>query len=207
VAVVSDAGVPGISDPGERVVRAAVAAGVPVEVVPGPSAVVAAVVLSGLPADRFCFEGFLPRKGRQRAERLAAVASEARTIVLFESPYRLAETVAELAAICGGDRPVAIVRELTKVHEQVWRGTLAAAVRWLEDTPPRGECVVVVGGAAPAAGATEDEVEAALSARIEAGADRRTAVAEVAASLGVPRRQAYDVAVRLKGREESSDDS
>ncbi len=197
VALVSDAGVPGISDPGERVVRAAIAAGVDVEVVPGPSAALAALVLSGLPADRFCFEGFLPRKGRQRAARLAAIASEVRTVVVFESPYRLAETLSELTEACGPDRPVALVRELTKVHEEVWRGALGGAVGRVAEQAPRGEYVVVVGGAPPPAGATEEEVEAALSARMGAGVDRRTAVAEVAASLGVPRRQAYDAAVRL----------
>jgi 16S rRNA (cytidine1402-2'-O)-methyltransferase len=198
VAVVSDAGLPGISDPGEWVVRAAVDAGVPVELVPGPSAAVTALVVSGLPADRFCFEGFLPRKGRERAARLAAIASEPRTVVLFESPRRVAETVADLAAACGGERPVAVARELTKIHEEVWRGTLSGAASWLGGTSPRGEYVVVVGGAPPAPPASTEDVEAAVAARIDAGVDSRTAVAEVAASLGVPRRDAYAAAVRLR---------
>jgi 16S rRNA (cytidine1402-2'-O)-methyltransferase len=200
VAVVSDAGLPGISDPGERVVRAALAAHVPLEVVPGPSAAVAALVVSGLPADRFCFEGFLPRKGAERAARLASIASEPRTVVLFESPHRVGRTVADLAEACGGDRPVAVARELTKLHEEVWRGTLGAAAAWIAREPPRGEYVVVVGGAPPPAAATARDVEAALVARLDAGMDRRRAVADVAASLGVPRRQAYDAAVELRDR-------
>jgi 16S rRNA (cytidine1402-2'-O)-methyltransferase len=200
VAVVSDAGLPGISDPGGRVVRAAVAARVPVDVVPGPSAALAALVVSGFPADRFCFEGFLPRKGRDRQARLASIGSDPRTVVLFESPHRVAETLADLAGVCGGDRPIALVRELTKVHEEVWRGTLANAQARVGEGSPRGEYVIVVGGSPSPAGATADDVEAALVARLDAGVDRRTAVTEVAASLGVPRRQAYDAAVRLRAR-------
>jgi 16S rRNA (cytidine1402-2'-O)-methyltransferase len=198
VAVVSDAGLPMISDPGDRVVAAAIAAGVPVEVVPGPSAVLTALMLSGLPADRFCFEGFLPRKGGQRVSRLAAIASEPRTVVVFESPHRVADTVAALAGACGGQRPVAVLRELTKLHEEVWRGTLSAAAAWLDGASPRGEYVVVVGGAEPAAPATEVDVEAAMAAKLASGVDRKTAIAEVAATLGVPKRQAYEVAVALR---------
>lgn len=198
VAVVSDAGLPMISDPGDRVVAAAIAAGVPVEVVPGPSAVLTALMLSGLPADRFCFEGFLPRKGGQRVSRLAAIASEPRTVVVFESPHRVADTVAALAGACGGKRPVAVLRELTKLHEEVWRGTLSAAAAWLDGVSPRGEYVVVVGGASPSPAATEVDVEAAMVAKLAAGVDRKTAIAEVAATLGVPKRQAYEVAVALR---------
>jgi len=198
VALVSDAGLPGISDPGERVVRAAVDARVPVEVIPGPSAALAALVLSGLPAGRFCFEGFLPRKGRERAARLAAIASESRTVVLFESPHRVVATVDDLVAACGGERPVALVRELTKIHEEVWRGTLAEAGSRLAGTSPRGEHVLVVAGAPPPAGASTEDVEAAMAERMDAGMDSRAAVAEVAAALGVPRRDAYAAAVRLR---------
>ena len=125
---VTDAGMPGISDPGERLVVAALAAGVAVEVVPGPSAALSALVLSGLPTGRFVFEGFLPRKGRQRAARLEALRGEDRTVVLFEAPHRLLGTLADLAGAFGGDRPVAVARELTKVFETVWRGTLGEAV-------------------------------------------------------------------------------
>jgi 16S rRNA (cytidine1402-2'-O)-methyltransferase len=199
VAVVSDAGLPLISDPGDRVVAAAIAAGVSVEVVPGPSAVLTALMLSGLPAERFCFEGFLPRKGGERLARLAAIASELRTVVVFESPHRVVETIAALTGACGGDRPVALLRELTKLHEEVWRGTLSAAQAWLSGVTPRGEYVVVVGGATPAVPATEADVHAALVAKLAAGVDRKTAIAEVAATLGVPKRAAYDIAVQLRG--------
>jgi 16S rRNA (cytidine1402-2'-O)-methyltransferase len=204
VGVVSDAGLPLISDPGERVVAAALAAGVSVEVVPGPSAGLTALMLSGLPAERFCFEGFLPRKGGERVARLAAIATEPRTVVVFESPQRVAETIAALADACGGDRPVAVARELTKLHEEVWRGTLAAAQAWLAVVTPRGEYVVVVGAAPVVAPATGLDVEAALVAKLAAGVDRKTAIAEVAATLGVPKRSAYEIAVQLRQRPEDS---
>ena len=195
VAVVSDAGLPGISDPGERLVRAAADAGYPVSVVPGPSAGVAALVISGLPTGRWVFEGFLPRKGRDRADRLAAIAAEPRTAVLYEAPHRIRATIADLAAACGPERRVALVRELTKLHEEVWRGTLGAATSI--EREPRGEYVVVVEGAPPAAAVTDDEVEHALAGWLAGGADRRTAVAEVAAALGVPKRRVYDACLRL----------
>ena len=124
IAVVTDAGTPGIADPGERLVRAALAGGHQVSVVPGAAAAVAALVVSGLPAERWAMEGFLPRAGRERAERVAAVAAEPRTVVLYEAPHRVARTVADLAAACGPERPVVLARELTKLHEEVWRGTL-----------------------------------------------------------------------------------
>jgi len=200
VAVVTDAGLPGISDPGGRLVRAAIEAGVAVEVVPGPSAALAALVVSGLAADRFCFEGFLPRKGGERGARLESIASEHRTVVLFEAPHRVRQTAAQLAQACGGDRQVAIARELTKVHEEVWRGTLAGAVGHLGESEPRGEYVLVVGGV-PAAGegtAGPDEIRVRLAARLAAGEDRKEAVAAVAVDLGVPKRAVYDVSVRLK---------
>ena len=127
VAVVTDAGMPGVSDPGERLVRAAVDAGIEVQVVPGPSAAVSAVVVSGLPADRWVFEGFLPRSGSGRTERLAALSGERRTVVLYEAPHRVARTLGDLVGACGGERRVALCRELTKLHEEVWRGTLSAA--------------------------------------------------------------------------------
>ena len=133
VAVVSDAGMPGISDPGERLVRAAIAAGHVVEVVPGPSAAITALVASGLAAGRFAFEGFLPRKGSGRTERLRAVADERRTVVLYEAPHRVARTLADLAASCGPDRRIVLARELTKLHEEIWRGTLGEAISWATD--------------------------------------------------------------------------
>ena len=197
VVVVTDAGMPGISDPGERLVAAAAAAGHAIEVVPGPSALVAALVVSGLRTGRFAFEGFLPRKGAARAQRLREVAADARTTVIFEAPHRVRETVADLAEAAGGLRRVAVARELTKLHEEVWRGTLAGAVEHLAAREPRGEYVLVVDGAPPPEPAGEADVEAALRARLDAGADKRAAVAEVAVALGVPKRMVYDVAVRL----------
>ena len=201
VAVVTDAGMPGISDPGERLVRAALEAGHAVEVVPGPSAALAALVVSGLPAGRFVFEGFLPRKGSGRSERLAAAAAEPRTVVLFEAPHRLSRTLADLAAACGGERRVAVVREQTKLHEQVWRGTLAQAAEWAAERQLPGEIVVVVEGAPTPSVPSADEVDAAVRAELEAGTSPRDAAAAVAGALGVPKRTAYAAAVRLSATE------
>jgi 16S rRNA (cytidine1402-2'-O)-methyltransferase len=197
VAVVSDAGMPGISDPGERLVRAAIAAGHPVEVVPGPSAALAALVSSGLAAGRFVFEGFLPRKGPGRAARLAAVAAEPRTVVLYEAPHRLARTVADLVDACGPDRRVAVARELTKLHEEVWRGSLGDALAWVRAAAPRGEIVLVLDGAPAAAPPDEEALVDALRDELAAGATARDAARAVAARLDVPRRRVYDLATRL----------
>ncbi len=195
VAVVSDAGMPGISDPGERVVRAAQQAGVAVEVVPGPSAALAALVASGLPAGRFCFEGFLPRKGRERRVRLGEIASRDCTTVLFEAPHRVPRTVEELVSVCGPERAFAAGRELTKLHEEVWAGTLGEAVDWLSAHPPRGEWVLLVGPAAGREPVSDEEIVAALQTRLAAGADRRAAVAGVAHDLQVSRRRVYQLAL------------
>lgn len=197
VAAVTDAGMPGISDPGERLVAAAVQAGHEVTVVPGPSAAVAALVVSGLAADRFVFEGFLPRRGRERERRLAELARERRTTVLFEAPHRVQETVSDLAGVLGGDRPVAVVRELTKLFEEVWRGDLAGAAAHLAGNGPRGEIVLIVGGAPPPAPAGEADVEAALRARLAEGDDKKAAIAHVAEALDVPKRRVYEVAISL----------
>lgn len=194
VAVVSDAGMPGVSDPGERLVRAAVADGHVVEVVPGPSAAITALVASGLPTGRFAFEGFLPRKGSGRSERLVAVAAEQRTVVLYEAPHRLARTLADLLAACGPSRRVVIGRELTKLHEDTWRGTLAEAVEHVAEVEPRGEHVLVLDGAPEAAAAADAEITAALDAARAAGASTRDAVALVAEALGVPKRRVYALA-------------
>jgi 16S rRNA (cytidine1402-2'-O)-methyltransferase len=197
VVVVTDAGMPGISDPGERLVAAAAAAGHTVDVVPGPSAMIAALVVSGLPTSRFAFEGFLPRKGSARSKRLGEIAGDARTTVLFEAPHRVRQTVADLAAAAGDLRRVALVRELTKLHEEVWRGTLGGAVDHLATKEPRGEYVVVLDGAPPPAPAAEAEVEAALRSRLDAGADKKSAIAEVAAALDVSKRAVYEIALRV----------
>jgi 16S rRNA (cytidine1402-2'-O)-methyltransferase len=204
IAIVSDAGMPGISDPGARLVAAAAAAGVTVEVVPGPSSVLAALVVSGLPTDRFSFDGFLPRKGGEKAARLAAIATEPRTVVLFESPHRMRATLGSLLSSCGAARPVAVARELTKMHEEVWRGSLGQAVAWIESVEPRGEYVIVVAPApapdpADRAAALDDEaITSALRLRLAEGDDRKAAVVAVTATLGVPRRRVYDVAVALR---------
>ncbi|MDP9388813.1 MAG: SAM-dependent methyltransferase, partial [Actinomycetota bacterium] len=176
-----------------------------VTVVPGPSAALAALVVSGLPADRFAFEGFLARKGGARRRRLAELAAERRTVVLYEAPHRLAGTVDDLAAACGADRPVALARELTKLHEEVWRGMLDQAVEHLRASPPRGEFVVVLGGAPEAAGATDADIEDSLVARLAAGEDRRSAVAAVAAELDVAKRRVYQLALGV-GTDDGTDD-
>ena len=194
VAVVSDAGMPGVSDPGERLVAAAIAEGYPVEVVPGPSAALAALVVSGLPSGRFVFEGFLPRKGAARTERLAAVAGEPRTAVIFEAPHRVARTLADLVDACGPDRRVAVARELTKLHEEVWRGTLAGAAAAAAQREPPGEIVLVVEGAPATAPPDDDAVLAAVQAELAGGASARDAARAVADRLSVPRRRAYAIA-------------
>jgi 16S rRNA (cytidine1402-2'-O)-methyltransferase len=197
VAVVTDAGMPGISDPGERLVRAAARDGHTIEVVPGPSAAIAALVASGLPTARFVFEGFLSRKAGPRRQRLAELVDDQRTLVFYEAPHRLAATLTDLCAVLGAWRRVAVARELTKLHEEIWRGHLNEAAAWAAETPPRGEIALVVQGAPPPGPADEADVEAAVRARLDAGDSARDAAATVAADLGVPKRQAYAVANRL----------
>ena len=197
VAVVTDAGMPGISDPGERLVRAAARDGHTIEVVPGPSAAIAALVASGLPTARFVFEGFLSRKAGARRQRLAELVDDERTLVFYEAPHRLAATLTDLCAVLGAWRRVAVARELTKLHEEIWRGHLNEAAAWAAETPPRGEIALVVQGALPPGPADEADVEAAVQARLDAGDSARDAATTVAADLGVPKRQAYAVANRL----------
>lgn len=198
VALVSDAGTPGISDPGERVVRAALAANIPVTSAPGVAALTMALVLSGMPTARFVFEGFLPRSGGERAARLAAIADEPRTIVLYEAPHRIERTLADLEVACSAMRNVALARELTKMHEDVWRGTLHDAVRHANDVAPRGEYVIVIEGARPPAPATDDEIIQALRHEMAAGASKRDAAARVAAKLGAAKRRVYELALQLQ---------
>jgi 16S rRNA (cytidine1402-2'-O)-methyltransferase len=199
VAVVTDAGMPGVSDPGERLVRAAVRAGHRVEVIPGPSAAITALVASGLPTGRFCFEGFLSRRAGPRRQRLAELAAEPRTLVFYEAPHRAAETLADLAGAFGGGRRVAVARELTKLHEEIWRGPLDEAAAWAAATPPRGEIALVVEGAPGAEAADDAAVEAAVRRHLDDGASARDAAAAVAVELSVPKRRAYAAATRLKG--------
>lgn len=197
VAVVSDSGLPGVSDPGERLVRAAIDAGHQVQVVPGPSAALTALLASGLPAGRFVFEGFLPKRGAARTDRLAAVAAEPRTIVLYEAPHRLQRTLTDLAARCGDDRQVVVARELTKLHESIWRGDLAGAVRWAATQQPPGEMVLVLAGAPPPPPVTDDALRSALRMAFDDGASVRDAAAQVATELHVPRRRAYELALSI----------
>jgi 16S rRNA (cytidine1402-2'-O)-methyltransferase len=199
VVLVTDAGMPSVSDPGYRLVAAAVAAGVAVTAVPGPSAVLTALAVSGLPVDRFCFEGFLPRKAGERARRLAGLAAEERTMVFFEAPHRTAATLGAMAEAFGGDRPAAVCRELTKTHEEVRRGGLADLVAWAGEGV-RGEVTVVVAGSAgPAAIARDTESLRAAVASAEAeGTSRKDAIKAVAARAGVPKRVVYD-AVHVAG--------
>lgn len=195
VALVTDAGMPAVSDPGAELVAAAVDAGFPVSVVPGPTAATAALAASGLPSGRWVFEGFLPRKGSARTERLTELAAETRTAVLYEAPHRVARTIDDLVARCSPGRSVVLAREITKLHEEYFRGTLADAARWLEDHEPRGEFVVVLGGGGPPSEATDDEVRAALAGARASGASTRDAVAAVARDLGAPKRRVYELAV------------
>jgi len=199
VAVVSDAGTPGISDPGAWLVGQLAAAGETVSTVPGPSSVLGALVVSGLPTDRFCVEGFLPRKGPERRRRLGALMADARTTVVLEAPSRVAATLAELASN-DARRPVAVVRELTKLHEEVWRGRLGEAAAVFAAREVRGEVVLVVGGAPAAPPADEEAVEAAVRAALHSdpSSGPRQVAELVAASLDVPRRRAYEAALRVR---------
>ena len=196
VALVSDAGMPGLSDPGYRLVRACVERNFDVTVVPGPTAVVSALSVSGLPPGRFVFEGFLPRKPGDRRKRLAALATEPRTIVLFESPHRLAATLSDLAAIFG-DRPAAVARELTKLHEEIKRGSLTALSEWAEATPPKGEIALVIGGAIHEDRPKPSRAELADLARalMDNGVARKDALVQVAQEAGVARRDVFDALV------------
>jgi len=192
VLLVTDAGMPSVSDPGYRLVAAAVEAGVHVTAVPGPSAVLTALAVSGLPVDRFCFEGFLPRKAGERARRLAALAAEERTLVFFEAPHRTEAALAAMAEAWGGERSAAVCRELTKTHEEVRRGPLAELAAWAADGV-RGEVTIVVAGAdLRAAVPTDDEsLRAAVAEREASGTSRKEAIVEVARAAGVPKRQVY----------------
>jgi 16S rRNA (cytidine1402-2'-O)-methyltransferase len=192
VAVVSDAGTPGISDPGERLVVAAIGAGHTVTAVPGPVAAIAALTISGLPADRFVFEGFLPRSGRDRNARIDEIAAQRITTVLYEAPHRIVRTIADLGAACGRHRPVVVCRELTKLYETVVRGELGT----IELGEPKGEYVIVLAGApADATPITDEAIVAALRIELDAGATTKDAVAVVSDRLGVSKRAVYALAI------------
>jgi 16S rRNA (cytidine1402-2'-O)-methyltransferase len=197
VLVVTDAGMPSVSDPGYRLVSACVAAGLPVSCLPGPSAVTTALVLSGLPCERFCFEGFAPRRPGERRRWLTALATEPRAAVFFESPRRLAVTLADAVEVLGPDRPAAVCRELTKTYEEVIRGSLAELAGWAAEGEVRGEITVVLAGqVGPAPGAaTLDELVARVRERVAGGERLKDAVSEVAAGTEYPKRELYAAAV------------
>ena len=201
VLVITDAGMPSVSDPGYRVVDEAVRRDVQVSVVPGPSAALAALAISGLPSDRFSFEGFLPRKAGERAARIAELAADPRTLILFEAPHRLAACLAALADGLGADRRAVACRELTKTYEEVRRGTLAELAAWAEPGV-RGEVTLVVSGASGerrrelAGLATADDWIRAVAELEQEGETRKEAIAQVAKAAGVPRREVYDAVVR-----------
>jgi 16S rRNA (cytidine1402-2'-O)-methyltransferase len=198
VVLVSDAGTPAISDPGERLVAAVVEAGHTVTTVPGPSAVIAALVASGLATSRFVYEGFIARKGGDRTAALARIAQEGATSVMYESPNRLAATLRDLAAVCGSDRQAVVARELTKLHEEFVRGSLEELAEWA-DAGLKGEIVLVIAGATPALEADDDAVIAAIQVAMEAGLSRRDAIAKVVSDLGIRRGRAYDLALTIPG--------
>jgi 16S rRNA (cytidine1402-2'-O)-methyltransferase len=198
IALVTDAGMPGISDPGEDLVREALGAGLEVTPVPGPSAVITALVVSGLSARRFVFEGFLPHRGKERQERIADLAYEERTLILFEAPHRLLKTLKELLE-AWGDRSVAVARELTKKFETVFRGTLKEALKYFEENPPRGECTLVVAGASREAPAfIPEEVALLVEALEKAGRPHKEALAQIAKFYGRPRREIYKACLSRK---------
>jgi 16S rRNA (cytidine1402-2'-O)-methyltransferase len=198
VLLVTDAGMPTVSDPGYRLVSAAATEGLPVTALAGPSAVTTALAVSGLPTDRFCFEGFLPRRAGERRARLAELATEPRTLVLFEAPHRLAATVTDLAAAFGDDRPAVACRELTKTYEEVRRGSLADLAAWAA-AGVRGEITLVVGGAPAAAYVgSSDDLVALVRAREQAGQSRKDAIGEVARETGLPKREVYAAVVAAK---------
>lgn len=197
VVLISDAGTPSIADPGVSAVRAARAAGAPITAVPGPSAVTTALAVSGFGADRFAFEGFLPRKGKDRARRLESLAADDRTLVFFAATARVAEDLADLAAALGEDREAAVCRELTKLHEEIVHATLGEAAAYWQATEPRGEFTIVV-APRPVPGPSLEDAVALVAARVEAGESMSAAVRAVSDDLGIPRRRLYEATLRRR---------
>jgi 16S rRNA (cytidine1402-2'-O)-methyltransferase len=202
VALLSEAGTPGISDPGERAVRAAIREGIPVEALPGPTAFVPALVVSGLSTRRFAFEGFLPRQAGARRKYLESLADEERTLVFYEAPHRLQETLADLLAVLG-DRQAAVARELTKLHEEVLRGSVSELLDHFTVNPPRGEVVVVIEGCRPPEDVDWEQVLREVKRQREAGVPFSEAVRRVAAEAGVPRRELYRLALKAEAAPDS----
>ena len=197
IGLVTDAGTPGISDPGERIVRAAIASGIEVSAIPGPAAVIMALIVSGLPTSRFVFEGFIPRSGQERSSVLTEIAAERRTVVMYEAPHRLERTLADLEVACGPLRRIVVARELTKLHEEIRRTSLHEAVQHVRNQEPRGEYVLVLEGALPPEPATEEQLEEALRRELANGMSKRDAAAKVALTYGAPKRLVYELALRL----------
>jgi 16S rRNA (cytidine1402-2'-O)-methyltransferase len=196
VALVSEAGMPGLSDPGHELIEAAIARGIPVVPVPGPSALITALVVSGLPTDSFLYLGFLPRRQKQRRQLLASVAGERHTLVAFEAPHRLLASLADLKDMLG-DRRIALARELTKLHEEVWRGNVGQALAHFEESPPRGEFTLIIEGAKEEPVTwDEGQVIEALAELLAEGVERKEAVKAVSDLAGWPKREVYKVALK-----------
>ena len=204
IALVSDAGMPGISDPGYKLVCACADAGIVVSPIPGPVAAVSAIAASALPSDRFTFEGFLPVKGKARTERLTQLATESRTMVLYESPHRLLKTLADLQTHLGGDRRVTVARELTKRYEEFWRGTISEAIEHFTTAEPRGEFTVAIAGYKPSPQTlSNDELLEQLKSLIVQGLSPSQASRQLADQTGVPKREIYQLSLRLKPPKEN----
>ena len=201
VALVTDAGMPGISDPGIDLVRSCIAANLPVVPIPGPTAVITGLCVSGFSCDRFVFEGFLPLKGRLRRERLNTLQQEARTIVIYEAPHRLLKTLEDLQAVLGEDRRVALGRELTKRFEECWRGTLATALDHYAENSPKGEFTVIVEGALRQPPAISDTaLKDELQALIDSGLSRSEASRQLTATSGLSKKQIYQLSLTLENK-------
>ena len=192
-ALITDAGMPGVSDPGQRLIQQAISNGCLVEVVPGPTAVISALVLSGLSSSRFSFEGFLARKGKERAAQLDEIAQSLRTVVFYESPKRIKATLRDLERHCGAQHRVALARELTKLHEQVVRGSIAELIQHFSETEPRGEFVIVVAGREPEPELTDEQIVTRLRVELEDGCSRRDAVTEVVLKTGSAKNRVYEL--------------
>ncbi|MBE8967320.1 MAG: 16S rRNA (cytidine(1402)-2'-O)-methyltransferase [Nostoc sp.] len=198
IALVSDAGMPGISDPGYELVKACIEAGIPVVPIPGASAAITALSAAGLPTDRFVFEGFLPAKTQQRQEHLESLQTESRTLIFYESPHRLRDTLQDLALVWGSDRQIVLGRELTKLYEEFWRGTIAEAIAYYTQREPQGEYTLVVAGIpASQPQLTEEELKAELKQLISQGISRSQASRQLAKFTSLPRRQLYQLALSI----------
>ncbi len=199
-ALVSDAGSPAISDPGEELVQQCAAAGITVCAIPGPCAVITALSISGQATGRFCFEGFLSTAKKSRREHLESLISESRTMIFYEAPHKLMNTLTDMAAVFGRERPISLCRELTKLHEEVIRTTLGGAIELYETQPPKGEYVLVVAGAQPAVeeAATTEDAAAMVKRLMESGMSRKDAIKQTAKDLNLPKNAVYEAALNIE---------